>query len=417
MWNVEAVRQQFPALQRRIDDRPVIYFDGPAGSQVPRRVADAVADYLLNSNANQGGGFATANETDEILANAHQAFADFLGAESGDCISFGANMTSLTFTLSRALAKTWSAGDEIIVTQLDHDANVTPWVLAARDAGVNVKHLSWKPDDCTLDLDEFDRLLTDRTRLVAFAYASNAVGTITPAKAIIERAQTVGAMTFVDAVHYAPHGRIDVSALDCDFLACSAYKFFGPHIGILYGKRDLLDSMTPYKLRPATNALPGKWMTGTQSHEGIAGAAEAVRYLADLGRGLDTTATTQTAALTVAFNTIVHYERDLAARLIDGLQSIPGVRIWGITDPNRFDERVPTVSVTCRDIPPREFAKQLSSRGVFAWAGNHYALPFTEAANLEPHGTLRLGLLHYNTAEEVDECLRLLESFTSDHTS
>ena len=417
MLNIEAVRQQFPALQRRIDDRPVIYFDGPAGSQVPQRVADAVADYLLSSNANQGGGFATANETDEILANAHQAFADFLGAKSRDCISFGANMTSLTFALSRALAKTWNAGDEIIVTKLDHDANVTPWVLAARDAGVNVKHLSWKPDDCTLDLDEFDRLLTDRTRLVAFAYASNAVGTITPAKAIIERAQSVGAMTFVDAVHYAPHGRIDVSALDCDFLACSAYKFFGPHVGVLYGKRDLLESLTPYKLRPATNALPGKWMTGTQSHEGIAGAAEAVRYLADLGRGLDTTATTQSAALTVAFNAIVYYERDLVARLIDGLQTIPGLRIWGITAPKRFDERVPTVSVTHRDIPPHELAKQLSSRGVFAWAGNHYALPFTEAAGLEPHGTLRLGLLHYNTAEEVDECLRLLASITSDRTS
>lgn len=417
MWNVEAVRKQFPALRRRIDDRPVIYLDGPAGSQVPQRVADAVTGYLLNSNANQGGGFATADETDAILANAQQSFADFLGAESGDCVSFGANMTSLTFALSRALAKTWKPGDEIIVTRLDHDANVTPWTLAARDAGVTVKHLSWNPDDCTLDLKEYDRLLNDRTRLVAFAYASNAVGTITPAKAIIERAQTVGATTFVDAVHYAPHGRIDVSALGCDFLACSAYKFFGPHIGVLYGKRDLLESLTPYKLRPATNRLPGKWMTGTQSHEGIAGAAEAVRYLADLGRGIDSTAASQSAALDVAFDAIVKYERDLVARLIEGLHTIPGLRIWGITDSQRFDKRVPTVSVTHRDIPPGELAKQLSNRGLFAWHGNHYALPFTEAAGLEPHGTLRLGLMHYNTAEEVDECLRLLESITSDCTS
>lgn len=407
--NIERIRAQFPAFQRRFNDRPAVFFDGPAGSQVPRRVAEAVSRYLLHTNANHGGGFATAMESDVILHEAHAALADFLGAPDGDCIAFGANMTTLTFALSRALANTWQLGDEIIVTRLDHDANVTPWVLAARDAGATVKHLDWIPGDCTLDLEQLDDLLTDRTRLVAFAYASNAVGTITPVKAIIEKARAAGALTFVDAVHYAPHGRINVEAIGCDFLACSAYKFFGPHVGVMYGRRDLLESLQPYKLRPATDTLPDKWMTGTQSHEAIAGAAEAVAYLADIGRDVEPNAGDCPAALDAAFEAITDYERQLGERLLVGLRDIPGVRIHGVTDPARFDRRVPTFSFTHESLPPKTIAARLADRGIFVWHGNHYALPFTESAGLEPDGTVRIGLLHYNTAAEVDECLRVLQ--------
>lgn len=406
--DVTAVRRQFPALTREIGGRPVAFFDGPAGSQVPQRVADAVSRYLLETNANHGGAFATTQESDRLLDQAHATVADFIGARDADCVVFGPNMTTLTLSLSRAMSRTWQPGDEIIVSSLDHDANVSPWVLAAHDAQVTVRRIPVILNDCTLDLNAFEALLTPRTRLVAVGYASNATGTINPLRTIIDKAHAVGAQVFVDAVHYAPHGLIDVESLQCDWLACSAYKFFGPHVGILWGRRELLESVTPYKLRPAPESLPGRWMTGTQSHEGIAGVAEAIEYLADLGRSLDTSADSRRGALIAAYDGIGRHEQQLAARLIDGLMSIPDLRIWGITEAQELINRVPTISCTHSRLKPRAIAEHLSNVGIFAWTGNHYALPFTEAAGLEPDGTLRVGALHYNTVDEVDRVVATL---------
>ena len=311
--NVAACRAQFPALSREIAGRPAIYFDGPAGSQVPGRVIDAISSYLKTHNANHGGLFATSRESDAMLANAHEAVADFLGMADPQLTVFGANMTTLTFALSRALAKTWRPADEIVVTRLDHDANVTPWVLAARDAGATIRHLGIRASDCTLDLDLLRSILSPRTRLVAVGCASNAVGTVNPVREIVELAHAAGAHVFLDAVHYAPHRLIDVESWGCDFLACSAYKFFGPHVGILWGRRAILESLPAFKVRPAADTLPDRWMTGTQNHEGTAGVLAAIEYLADLGRAADPANASRRAALTTAFAAIGEYETLLAA--------------------------------------------------------------------------------------------------------
>ncbi|MCA9078343.1 MAG: cysteine desulfurase-like protein [Planctomycetaceae bacterium] len=408
-FDLSIVRSRFPALGRVMGDRPVVFFDGPAGSQVPRRVIDAVSGYLSSCNANQGGAFATSRETDAVVEGAQRAVCDLLGAADPDEIVFGANMTSLTFAFSRALSRTWSAGDEILVSRLDHDANVTPWVLAARDAGATVRQIEIDPTDCTLNMDDFRSKLSAKTKLVAVGYASNAVGTINPVREIIEAAQEVGALTFVDAVHYAPHGLIDVAALQCDFLVCSAYKFFGPHVGILWGRKSLLESLDAYKVRPAPTSPPGKWMTGTQNHEGIAGTAAAIDYLAELGAAeRDEASSNRRAALVSAFAAIREYEQQLVSHLLGGLNDISDIRIYGITDPDQLHERVPTVSFTHTRFAPSAIAAKLAERGIFVWAGNHYALPFTEAMGLEPDGTVRVGLLHYNTEEEVDRLLEQL---------
>lgn len=407
MFDVEHVRGQFPALRRSVNGNSATFFDGPAGSQVPERVANAVSDYLLQANANCGAPFATSVESDRRLASAHAAMADFLGTPDPDSVAFGANMTSITLALSRAVARTWNAGDEIIVSRLDHDANVTPWTLAAQDRDVVVRHIDVRPDDCTLDLESFESALTRRTRLVAVGYASNAAGTINPVKQIASMAHDAGAIVAVDAVHYAPHGRIDVIDIDCDFLLCSAYKFFGPHVGVLYGRRELLETLQPYKLRPSPNDLPGRWMTGTQNHEGICGTAEAVEYLADLAGTTDDRA----ARLDQSFEQIRRYESNLALRLLDGLEEFRSLRVWGITDRDRMDQRVPTFSFTSTKHAPREIAAGLAARGIFVWSGNHYAYPLTDALQLEPDGTVRVGLLHYNTAAEVDRLLDCLGEF------
>ncbi len=401
----EEQRRSFPAIGREFCGQKVAYFDGPAGTQVPQGVIDAVADYLANHNANCGAPFGTSLETDAILDVARRAFADFLGTDDPAEVAFGPNMTTLTLAVSRALGRTWRPGDEVIVSRLDHDANVTPWVLAARDAGAVVKHIEVRPEDCTLDLGSFEAALSERTRLVAVGYASNCVGTINPVQEIVQRAKSMGAVTFIDAVHYAPHGLIDVESLDCDFLVCSAYKFFGPHVGILWGRRELLESITPYKLRPSPDALPGRWMTGTQNHECIAGAAAAVDYLASIGRELYPAGAARRTCLQTALKAIAEQEQTLGARLLQGLATVPGVRIWGITDPARLHERVPTVSFTHERLAPREIAAALAERGIYAWPGNHYALPLTETLGLEPDGTLRVGIVHYNTADEVDRLL------------
>jgi len=407
-FDVYACRQQFPAFTRRAGDRPAVFFDGPAGSQVPGRVIDAVADYLAHSNANHDGVFETSRESDALLAEAHRGLADFVGTEDPSEIVFGPNMTSLTFALSRALAKTWEPGDEVVVTRLDHDANVTPWVLAARDAGVKVRRVAIRPDDCTLDLDDLRAKLTDRTRLVAVACASNAVGTVNPMQQIVEASHAIGALVFFDAVHYAPHRLLEVDIWNCDFLACSAYKFFGPHVGVLWGRSELMQTLPAYKVRPAPDNSPGRWMTGTQNHEGIAGTLAAVEYLAELGRWLEPAAWSRRMRLAAAFRGVEQYERTLVAHLLAGLTELRRVRTWGITDPTRFDQRVPTVSITHRQLSPKDLALHLADHGIFVWHGNFYALPLTEALDLEPDGLVRLGLLHYNTTDEIERLLAAL---------
>jgi len=411
-------RSQFPALTRQIDGQPAVFFDGPAGSQVPHRVASTISNYLLNHNANHGGHFATSRETDAWLLEAQRRLADFLGASDPGLIVFGANMTTLTFAVSRAIATRWKPGDEVIVTRLDHDANVTPWVRAAQERGATVRYVEIHAEDCTLDLDDFKRKLSPKTRLVAVGCASNAVGTRNPVKEMARFAHDVGALVFLDAVHYAPHLLVDVDDWNCDFLVCSAYKFFGPHVGILYGRRELLEELPAYKVRPASESLPDRWMTGTPNFEGIAGAAAAIDYLVDLGRNASRLLRKKPKAgeqhrhdLIHAFFEIAEYERELGARLLSGLTELKQVKVWGITDPERLHERVPTISFTHKKLSAKEIASQLGERGIFVWHGNFYALPLTEALGLEPEGMVRVGLLHYNTAAEVDRLLTALREW------
>ena len=399
MLDLASIRATFPALQLRRDDREPIFLDGPAGTQVPSRV-DAITHYLIHCNANHGGAFATSRESDAILDRAHRRVAEFLNAPSPEEIVFGQNMTSLAFHLSRSLAKQWKPGDEIMVTRLDHDANILPWALAARDAGAVVRWIDIHPEDCTLDLDSFHRQLSAKTRFVAVGLASNVVGTINPVAEITRAAKAAGAEVFVDAVHYAPHGPIDVQVLGCDYLACSAYKFFGPHVGILWGRRTLLDTLPAYKVRPAPNDLPGKWMTGTQNHEGIAGVAAAIDYLADLDPAHD---------LRAAMTAIQAYERSLARRLLDGLSRMQRYTVWGIRDLDRLDWRVPTIAVTDRESMPSQVAKRLAAQQIYVWHGNNYALEVSEFLGREPHGFVRIGLVHYNTEAEVDQLLEALD--------
>lgn len=406
--HIDHIRSQFPALARRDGDYSAAFFDGPAGTQVPQSVIDAVSNYFANHNANHGGLFPTSRESDAVLAEAHQAAADFLGAEDSDTVAFGPNMTTLTFALSRALGRTWGKGDEILISGLDHDANFTPWVLAAEDAGAKVRHIDIRSEDCTLDLDDFKAKICEQTKLVAVGCASNAVGSVNPVQEICRLAREAGALSFLDAVHFAPHALIDVEDFGCDFLACSAYKFFGPHIGLLWGRRKLLENLQAYKLRPASDGLPDKWMTGTQNHECIAGTLAAIDYLADLGRTLAAEPLPRRAALERAYAAIVEYEQPLLWRLIEGLRPLESWRLWGIDDPSRKDERLPTISITHAEKKPEELAAELGRRGFYVWHGNYYALPLTERLGLEPNGMIRIGLVHYNTRDEVDRLLAAL---------
>lgn len=402
-------RPQFAALELKVNGHSAAYFDGPGGTQVPECVIDAIGHYLRTANANHAGFFETSLRSDRILAEAHQAVADFLGSSDPGTVAFGQNMTSLTFAFSRALARTWQPGDEIIVTRLDHDANVQPWVLAARDAGATVRFIGIDPADCTLNLSEFEQLINERTRLVAVGCASNATGGVNPVRKIADLAHRQGALVYLDAVHYAPHASIDVADFDCDFLACSAYKFFGPHIGILWGRRRLLEELEAYKVRPATDEIPGKWMTGTQSHEAIAATTAAIDYLAALGRhAADKPALGRREALLYAFQAIQEYESSLARQFITGLSELPSYRIVGISDLSRMEERMPTFSILHREIVADELARRLANQGMFAWSGNYYALQLTETLGLEPDGMLRIGLVHYNTTEEVERLLQTL---------
>lgn len=400
-----AVRPLFPALSQEAGGRPAVYFDGPGGTQVPQQVIDAIAGYLTRSNANLHGPFATSRRSDETVAAAHQAMADLLGCAHEETV-FGQNMTSLTFALSRSIGRELGDGDEVLVTRLDHDANVAPW-RALEERGVTVREVDVDVEDCTLDMADLEAKLSGRTRLVAVGYASNAVGTINDVARVVELARQAGALSFVDAVHYAPHGPIDVRALGCDFLACSTYKFFGPHVGVLYGRREHLERLRPYKVRPASDALPDRWMTGTQNHEGLAGVTAAVDYLASLAGGAPGD---RRAALVEAMGAIKAYERGLSERLVAGLLAIPGLTFYGIRDGERFDLRTPTVAITLPGRTPYELATALGERGIFAWAGNYYALSLSERLGVEATGGMvRIGLVHYNTAEEIDYLLEVLD--------
>jgi cysteine desulfurase family protein (TIGR01976 family) len=405
--DLDWVRAQFPSLAQTVKGQPATFLDGPGGTQVPQRVIDAISDYLKRDNANTCGAYATSRHTDAMIAGARSAMADFLGCDP-DEIVFGPNMTSLTFAISRSIGRELGPGDEIVLTHLDHDANVSPW-RALEERGVTIRIAEIHEDDCTLDMDDLARKITDRTKLVAVGYASNAVGTINDVSEIIRLAHQRGAMAYIDAVHYAPHGPIDVRALDCDFLVCSTYKFFGPHMGVLYGKRQHLQRLQPYKVRANTNAIPNRWEWGTLNHECIAGISACVDYLADLGRHVNSSASTRRAALLAGYDAIQKHERGLMESLIRGLLAIPGLKLYGISDPKRFDQRCPTIAVRIKGHTPLELATQLGERGFFTWDGNYYALSLTERLDVEKDGGfLRIGLAHYNTAEEVERLLAVL---------
>ncbi|HET8966169.1 MAG TPA: cysteine desulfurase-like protein [Candidatus Acidoferrum sp.] len=410
-FDVAWVRKQFPSLQLQVNGQPAAFLDGPAGTQVPRQVMEAVQKYFLEANANTYGAFLTSRRANEVILNARSAMADLFNCAPEEVV-FGQNMTTITLGLSRAIGRELQPGDEILLTTLDHDANFSPWAALA-EKGVIIRKVDIRESDCTLDLDDLKSKLNAKTKLVAVGYASNAVGSINPVAEITRLAHAAGAMIFIDAVHYAPHGPIDVKALDCDFLVCSAYKFFGPHMGALYGKKRLLEKLKPYKVRPAADTVPECWETGTQVQELIAGVLAAVEYIAELGRRCDPSAQTRREALLAAYRSTVTYERALVTRLIEGLRAIPGLRLFGITDPKRFEERCSTVSFRLAKGKPTEVATFLGDRGIFAWDGNFYALNLTERLGVEQHGgVLRVGLVHYNTSAEVDRLLVALREIS-----
>ena len=405
------IRAQFPSLSQTVNGHPAAFLDGPGGTQVPQRVIDAISGYLSRDNANSGGNYETARRTDKVILDARHAMADFLGCD-WDEIVFGLNMTSLTFAISRSIGRELKAGDEIVLTCLDHDANFSPW-KALEERGVVIRVADIHPENCTLNMSDLASKINSHTKVVAVGLASNAVGTINDVVEITRLAHKVGAMAYIDAVHYAPHGPIDVRAIDCDFLACSSYKFFGPHMGVLYGKREHLKRLTPYKVRPLVNDVPYRWEMGTLNHECIAGITECVNYLADLGRGVDSSSSTRRQALLVAFREIQAYERALVEKLIRGLLEIPKLKFYGITDPKRFDHRCPTVAIRIDGHTPADLANQLNERGFFTWDGNYYAINLSERLGAEASGGfLRIGLAHYNTADEVERLLVALQEIT-----
>jgi cysteine desulfurase family protein (TIGR01976 family) len=407
------VRSQFPSLAQTVKGHPAVFLDGPGGTQVPRQVIDAISNYLSHDNANTGGAYQTSRNTDRMIAEARSAMGDFLNC-AADEIVFGANMTSLTYAISRSIGRELESGDEIVLTLLDHDANFSPW-KALEEKGVVIRTAKFNPEDCTLDMPDLARQITSRTRLIAVGYASNAVGTINNVAEVVRLARQAGALSYIDAVHYAPHGLIDVRALACDFLVCSSYKFFGPHMGVLYGKREHLQRLTPYKVRPNTNSIPNCWEWGTLNHECIAGIKGCVDYWEELGqRAAAKPRTSRREAIVGAHSAIHLHEQALTEKMIAGLLAIPGLaipglKIYGITDPRQFDHRCATFAVRLDGHTPLELATKLGDRGFFTWDGNYYALNVTEQLDVErTGGFLRIGIVHYNTAEEVDRFLSAL---------
>ncbi|MGH7670199.1 MAG: cysteine desulfurase-like protein [Gemmatimonadaceae bacterium] len=399
MAGVEGIRAQFPALRRTHNGHQVAYFDGPGGTQVPQMVVDAMADYLLHHNANTHWAYPTSEETDAMLASARRTLAEFLNG-SADEIAFGQNMTSLTFHLARGLGRAWGPGDEIVVTELDHHANVAPWQALAVDRGITVRTVRMRPEDGTLDWDDLERHVNRKTRLVALGAASNALGTISDVRAASDLAHAHGALSFVDAVHYAPHQLVDVQAIDCDFLACSAYKFYGPHIGILWGRRALIEATDVPRLAPAPQESPERLETGTQNHEAIVGAAAAVDFLA--GFAPRDTPGGRRGALAAAYETLHRRAMKLLEQLWTGLEGTSGVTLFG---PRPGQPRTPTLSFVKRGENTTAIARRLAAEGAFVSNGDYYATTVMERLGQLPDGTVRVGMSCYSSAEDVERLL------------
>jgi cysteine desulfurase family protein (TIGR01976 family) len=414
VFNPLDVRPLFPALERRHHDEPVVYLDGPGGTQTPKTVSAAIAGVLDRGISNLGGSFASSREAEDITDAARRAVADLINAQPAE-IAFGQNMTSLTFAFSRALSRTWQPGDEILVTRLDHDANITPWLMAAEQREVTVRWLDFLPEDGhDLDYAALDELLTGKTRLVAVTHASNALGTVVDVPRVVEAAHAVGARVFVDAVHYAPHRLVDVETNHCDFLVASAYKFFGPHTGFLYGRHDLLADLEAYKVRPAPTKPPGKWETGTQSFESLAGVTAAVDYLASLGSP-STRAMSRRAAIRSSMEAIAGHERGLTEAFLSAVQGIDGVTVYGPTVPGA--NRTPTFAVDVAGLTAGEVERALGEQGIFVWSGHYYAVEVMRRLGvLEAGGLVRIGFVHYNTSEELARVVEALDDLARSGT-
>jgi cysteine desulfurase family protein (TIGR01976 family) len=409
MFDVSAVRAQFPALSIHDEGKPRVYFDNPAGTQVPKQVIDRTVDALTTKNANLGGYFTTTVAAEALVNEAHQACADFYNAKSASEIVFGQNMTTLTFHMSRCLGHRFKPGDEIVLSRMDHDANVSPWLLLAKDRGLAVKFMDFDPSTYEFPDDALKKVLNEKTRLVALGLASNCTGTITDVKRFAAEAKAAGALVYVDAVQYAPHLAIDVQDLGADIVVSSAYKWFGPHQGVLWGSEGLLKETFAYKLRPAGDELPHKFETGTLSHEGMAGCLGAIEYLEQFGTGA-----TRAKRVSSAWNTFADYERKLTLRLIEGLREFKGLTIRGIASGNAMHRRVPTVSFTMEGHHPADLAKAFAGDNIFVWSGHNYAIePVTRMGLMDKGGVLRVGLAHYNTEDEVDILLRSLHKIVS----
>lgn len=406
---VSHIRTGFPALQQTVDGSPVIFFDSPGGSQIHGSAIEAMQRYLVAMNSNAHGVFSHSVRTDEITYEARIALADFLNAPRPEEIVFGPNMTTLSFRISQAVGRTMKPGDEIVVTKLDHDANISPW-LALRENGIIVRFVDFDPQDCTLDMAGMEQAINRNTKVVAVGYASNSLGTINQVKLVTEMAHEMGAWVFIDAVHYAPHGPIDVVELGCDFLACSAYKFFGPHLGVLYGRYELLDRLPALKVTPAGDFPPEKFETGTNNFEGISGTAAAIDYLASVGDSFGAEFKQEFRAMTgrrkslkAGMYSIRDYEKQLCRELLTGIAQIPGIQVYGICDLEKLDQRVPTVSFTMQGLSPREVAFRLNEKNIFVWDGHFYAVAAVERLGLQKRGGLvRVGICHYNTKREVE---------------
>jgi cysteine desulfurase family protein (TIGR01976 family) len=417
-FDLAAVRSQFPALALTDDGTRRIYFDNPGGTQVPIRVADAVADCLLTKNANIGAYFRTSEEAGAVVQSAREAMADFLNAPASSEIIFGQNMTTITLHLSRSIGRLFSPGDEIVLSRMDHDANIGPWLQLARDLELEVRWLPFSKDSFEFDLTDLDEILSERTRLVCVGGASNMTGTINDVATICAKAKAVGALTYIDGVQSAPHIPIDVQQLDCDFFVCSPYKFFGPHQGVLWGRREVLEGLEPYKPRALTSELPWCFESGTQSHEGLAGVLAAVEYFAEIGRTMASDYLENWSHFSgrrqqvhAAMELLFDYEKTLAARLIDGLTEIDAVTIQGISDRDAEDRRVPTVSFTHESISADEIAEALAKQNIYVWSGDFYAVDAARTLGVsDTGGTLRVGPVHYNSIEEIDELLQALRA-------
>lgn len=401
---IESIRAQFPSLALTDQGKPRVYFDNPAGTQVPRQVIDRTIETLIDKNANLGGYFATTVAAGELVDEAHRAVADFYNAPSPGEIMFGQNMTTLTLHMSRCLAHDWREGDEIVLSRMDHDANVAPWLLVAKDKGLSVRWMDFDPETYEFASDSLSKVLGPRTKLVAVGYASNCTGTINDVKQLCAEARAAGALTYIDAVQLAPHCPIDVQDLGCDMLVSSAYKWFGPHQAVLWGRRDVLERIFAYKLRPSGDELPHRFETGTLSHEGMAGCLGAIEYLASFGSG-----STRRQHIQSGFQRLLAWEHHLCQRLIDGLRQFRGLTIRGITSANAVHRRVPTVSFTIDGQDPANLAKSFAQENIFVWSGHNYAIePVMRMGLIDKGGVLRIGLAHYNTKAEVDQGLSAL---------